>query len=350
MEIPEATKTTIKAIYQHYEDNQGDSFRAHLGGSIIGRPCDRELWYSFHWTTGTRHNGQLLRLFETGQLAEDRFVKNLRDAGITIYDIDPNTGSQFRVKACSGHFGGSFDGVGVGFIEAPSAWHLIEMKTHNERSFKALLAKGVREAKIEHFIQMQVYMYLAEPKLKRAFYIAVNKNTDELYGERIKLDTTIASATIDRAEAIIASDRPLKKISEDPAWYQCKFCDHSRVCHGQEAPEVNCRTCLHSTPVDNAQWHCARHDMVIPGGIQKEGCETHLFNPYLLDQFAEAIDSGEFWIRYKLKSTGEEFVTGESPEQFSSQDIHNIEDKKLLGDANVQGIVEKFNGSIEATK
>ena len=264
-----------------------------LAAQIIGRPCDRELWYSFHWVSDSQHPGQLLRLFQTGHLAEPRFVQELRNIGVTVFDADPATGKQFRVSACDGHFGGSFDGVGQGFVEAPKAWHLIEMKTHNEKSFNNLVKKGVKEAKPEHFIQMQSYMFLAKPQLERAFYIAVNKNTDELYGERIKLDKTIGKATIDKASAIIASDKPLSKISEDPSWYQCKFCTHSPICHGQEAPHVNCRTCLHSTPVEEGAWHCVRHDRPIPRSVQKTGCELHLYNPYLLEQFAEPIDSGE---------------------------------------------------------
>ena len=348
VKIPEEQHTTIKAIVRHYEANQDDGMRSHLGGSVIGRPCDRALWYSFHWTTKVHHNGQLLRLFQTGHLAEARFVQDLRDTGIKVFDSDPATGEQFRVSACNGHFGGSFDGVGLGFIEAPKTWHLIEMKTHNDKPFTALVKHGVREAKPEHYVQMQVYMYLAKPQLKRAFYIAVNKNTDELYGERVKLDTSVAKASIDRAEAIIASDRPLNKISDDPSWYQCKFCDHAQACHGQAAPQVNCRTCLHSTPVNDGNWHCARHDINIPQHQQKTGCEQHLYNPFLLDGFAEAIDSGEFWIRYRLKANGEEFVTGEDPQQFSSHDIHNLEDKCLLSDSNLQSLKAQFNGSIEA--
>ena len=350
MKIPESENTTVRAIYAHYEENQGSPFRKHLGGSLIGRPCDRELWYTFRWATDTRHAGQLLRLFQTGHMAEDRFVQNLRDVGVTVFETDPTTGRQFVVSDCNGHFGGSFDGVGKGFVEAPETWHLIEMKTHGEKSFNNLVKKGVKDSKPEHFIQMQVYMYLAEPQITRAFYMAVNKNTDELYGERIKLDTTIASAVIDKAGAIIASDRPLTKISEDPSWYQCKFCDHSPVCHGQEVPHVNCRTCLHSTPVENADWHCARHNMVIPYRFQKKGCEQHLYNPYLLESFAEPIDSGEYWIRYRLKSNGEEFVTGENPETFTSMDIHNLDDKSLLTDKNLQGLKADFNGTIEAKK
>ncbi len=346
MKIPESKRTTIKAIVQHYEDNQDDSFRSHLGGSIIGRPCDRALWYTFRWCSDVKHGGQLLRLFQTGHLAEERFVADLRSIGIKVFETDPSTGKQFRVSACNGHFGGSFDGVGQGFIEAPRTWHLIEMKTHNDKSFNNLLKQGVEKAKPEHFIQMQVYMYLANPQLTRAFYIAVNKNTDELYGERIRLDPVIGKASLEKADCIITSDRPLSKISEDPSWYLCKFCDHQSICHGQEVPAINCRTCMHSTPVKDGLWHCVRHDIDIPESIQKSGCEFHLYNPYLLEQFAEPIDSGEYWIKYRLKSTGKAFITGDGQGQFSSGEIKALEDKSLLKDEKLVALKEKFNGTL----
>ncbi|WP_257285153.1 PD-(D/E)XK nuclease family protein [Endozoicomonas sp. SESOKO1] len=350
MKIPEPAQTTIKAIVQHYEDNQWGGFRAHLGGSLIGRPCDRELWYTFRWCTEVRHNGQLLRLFQTGHLAEDRFIKDLRNVGVKVHDTDPATGKQFLVKACDGHFGGSFDGVGIGFIEAPSTWHLIEMKTHGEKSFNNLKKVGVREAKPEHYVQMQIYMYLAEPQLTRAFYMAVNKNNDELYGERIRLDPEVGKAIVNRASSIIVTDIPPTKIHEDPSWYQCKFCDHHGICHGEEAPVVNCRTCLHSTPIEDAAWHCARHDRELSKQEQLNGCEQHLYNPHLLEQFADALDSGEYWIKYRLKANGEEFITGDGNDQFSSKEIQAVEDKTLLTDEKLVELKETFDGTIEGSK
>ncbi|MTI13813.1 PD-(D/E)XK nuclease family protein [Sansalvadorimonas verongulae] len=348
MKIPES-KTTISAIYQHYEDHAEDGFRPHLGASIIGKDCARALWYDFHWCTPASFNGRMLRLFETGQMAEDRFVANLRNAGVTIFETDPQTRQQFRVQACAGHFGGSLDGIGQGFVEAPKAWHVVEMKTHSEKSFKDLQKKGVQEAKPQHFAQMQIYMHLtstSDGPMKRAYYIAVNKNTDELYGERVKYDKDAATRLIHKAAQIIASDTPLPKLNEDPTWYQCKFCDHRNTCHGQQAPAVNCRTCLHSTPVDNGQWHCARYDCPVPEANQRKGCASHLYIPHLLYSFADVMDSGEYWVRYKLKSTGQEFVTGESPDQLSSQEIHATESKDILADPAVQAIRSEFQGRL----
>ena len=38
---------------------------AHLGASIIGKDCERALWYDFRWVTRWAFTGRMLRLFDT---------------------------------------------------------------------------------------------------------------------------------------------------------------------------------------------------------------------------------------------------------------------------------------------
>ena len=159
-ELPVPQSPTREAIFAAYEADADDGFRAHLGASLIGRECERALWYGFRWTTRLRHPGRMLRLFETGQREEARLVANLRRIGATVLEVDPETGRQFQVAAHGGHFGGSIDGLALGLPEAPKTWHVLEFKTHSRKSFTALAAKGVEESKPQHFAQMQVYLYL----------------------------------------------------------------------------------------------------------------------------------------------------------------------------------------------
>jgi len=309
--IPERQNTTIAAIYQHYEDSRDSEFRPHLGASIIGTECHRALWLKYRWTFRVSHKGRLLRLFETGQMAEARFVQNLRDVGVEIFDIDPDTNQQFQVWDLGGHFGGSMDGVGVGFIESKKAPHVIEMKTHGDSSFKQLVKKGVKESKPQHYSQMVAYMALRGEK--RAYYIAVNKNTDELYGERIINNPTHWNYLRLKAENVITSDRPLERINNKADSYACRFCDEKPVCHGKTIPEINCRTCVYSTPVmefKTGLWLCELKTLSIDTAMQKVGCESHLLNPYIIDHWAEPIESFGNEIRYLIKETGEQFYNG----------------------------------------
>jgi hypothetical protein len=295
-QLPQPPSPTVAAIFASYEARQDDGYRDHLGASQIGGACDRAIWYGWRWATRARHTGRLLRLFETGQLAEDRFVSNLRRVGVTVLDVDPESGRQWAVRDPSGHFGGSMDGVAIGFLEAPKAWHVCEFKTHSAKSFAALARDGVEKSKPQHWAQMQVYMHLAG--IERAFYLAVNKDTDDLYQERVKHDAEAGIRLLARAERIIASAQPPARISQDPAWFQCRFCDHAAVCHGEAMPERHCRSCLHSTSVAEGEWSCARHRHGLSREAQREGCSAHLYIPGLVH--GEQIDAGEDWVSYRL--------------------------------------------------
>jgi hypothetical protein len=140
--------------------------------------------------------------------------------------------------------------------------------------------------------------------MTRAFYLAVNKDTDELYSERLRYDRQRAEALFAKAERIITAQEPPARISERPDWYQCKWCDHHAICHGGQIPDVNCRTCCHATPeitgTDGA-WHCAYYDSAISTDTQRAGaaCPNHRFIPALLPW--RAVDASEEgnWIEYE---------------------------------------------------
>jgi hypothetical protein len=294
--LPTPNSPTVDAIYAAYEGAADHGYREHLGASLIGAGCERAIWYTFRWATRARHPGRLLRLFETGNLAEVRFVADLRRIGVTVLDVDPATGRQWKLRDASGHFGGSMDAVALGLLEAPKTWHVCEFKTHSAKSFAKLKAEGVAASKPLHWAQMQAYMQLAG--LERAFYLAVCKDTDELYQERIHHDAEVGLRILAKAERIIAAARPPARISDDPAWWECRFCDHHAVCHAGAVPERHCRSCLHATPVAGGAWHCARHQHALSRRDQHAGCGAHLYVPDLIP--GEQLDAGEDWVSYRL--------------------------------------------------
>lgn len=306
--LPAPATPTVTAIYAAYEAAQESGFREHLGASIIGNECERAIWYSWRWATRARHSGRMLRLFETGHMAEARFVANLRRIGVTVLEIDPDTGRQWNLRDATGHFGGSMDAVAVGFPEAPKAWHVCEFKTHSAKSFAALQKDGVAKSKPMHAAQMQVYMHLSG--IERAFYLAVNKDTDELYQERLHYDAAEAMRLLARAGRIIMAARPPGRISNDPAWWQCRFCDHHDKCHGDALPERHCRACLHVSPIADGTWHCARNSHQLGRRDQEAGCVAHLFIPDFIQ--GEQVDAGDDWVSYTMPD-GSEWRDGVAP-------------------------------------
>jgi len=180
---------------------------------------------------------------------------------------------------------------------------------------------------------MQMYMGLSGDKwgskyrIERALYMAVNKNNDDLYCERIRFDKEYYEAMLKRAGEIIFTDKAPEGLpNASPSWYECKFCDYYSLCHEQKFPEVNCRTCAFSTPSEYGgkwlctnQWHENDTNVVLSEADQKKGCGNHLINPTLIDTWATAIDGTDESIVFERKDNQETFVNGFGHGYISSQ-------------------------------
>ena len=369
--LPEQV-TVLTAIENAVVAALGGRPRPHLGASMIGKECERALWYSFHWAiTGNKFSGRMLRLFDRGQEEEARFIRWLELAGVTVSAVDPRTGQQYTHADpdCGNHFGGSMDGACIGLPDAPKTWHVQEFKTHSDKSFKDVAKKGVLASKPEHYAQMQVYMHWSQ--MDRALYMAVNKNDDTLYVERIAYDTDAVLTLLARAKRVITEKEPPAGISERADWYQCKFCDYHAICHGrvdeltgligpQALPDVHCRSCLHSTAEltpdseGKARWSCTRWQADIPVEGQYQGCAEHRYIPALIPWAAVTdateVDGVVADVAYELKGESlQAFVNGASspsPEVpfYSSAELKALH-PLLVGDANLQALREQMGAT-----
>lgn len=299
-----------ESIYKTYEAKESSGQNERIGASDLGKECDRAVWYSYRWASVKSFGGRMLRLFKTGHLQEARIIEDLRAIGCTVIDVDPATGKQFKIV--DGPIVMKPDGLIMGVPGAEKTQHALEVKTHSEKSFKGVQSKGVREAKPEHNIQMQLEAHYM--KLKRVLYVALNKNTEEIYSERIDYNQKEAEQIIVRAKRIAALAAPPGRIREDPGFFKCKFCDHHSICHMDKVPEVNCRTCSHSESLENGTWMCWYWDVVLDYKQQQEGCEKHIFIPDLVPN-SKAVDASpdENWVEYESDGVrwknGEKFIT-----------------------------------------
>lgn len=352
---------TVKRIFEQYESERDPS---KMGESLsigsIGLECERQIWYRWRWALQRNFGGRLLRIFERGDLEEDRFTKKLREIGVQVwvtradvmganYFVEQYGGAfhvrhpqtresveqyshvakareraeklsnkQIKLTALDGHLAGYRDGMGRGFEEAPVAPHVLEYKTANDKGFNRIKDLGVEAGKPTHYGQCTLYMYFSG--VDRCYYLVTNKDTEEIYGERIKLDPEKAKALMEKAKRIIGSEAPPERISEDPTFWKCKFCDYSETCHSVVTPDVHCRTCVHSTPVlthdgpgSVARWQCERgvdvpyrgmgHGFDIDRYRQHMGCRFHLYIPDLLGPFLEYVNASDavepVWVKYQ---------------------------------------------------
>lgn len=309
----------LEDINQYCTELYEHGHRNHIGASELGKPCWRMLWYKFRWVKAVAPSGQILRLFNVGHTAEPRFISYLRGVGFEVKEFEPSilhyhpesgsyfrkpefdpgdglvenvTGlpyheteaiaqgvkpNQFRISGAMGHYGGSLDGM----CKAPSRYQLNEdlvflneFKTNNTGPAFAKLAKeGVQKAKPEHFAQMSQYGY--KYGLKYGLYLIENKNDSDIVIKIVELDWNYGAQLEKKAEQIIFSKEPLPRISENPAAFECKYCDFVGICHNGEKVEKNCRSCRNAVPTIDASWTCSLHGL-IPSEFIKVGCDNWL--------------------------------------------------------------------------
>lgn len=259
-----------------YRENK-HKFRPHMGASLQGNPCARAIWYSFNWWTYTKHPARIQRLFNRGHTEEGRFMAMLKMIGCDVHQYDEN-GKQFKISGAMGHYGGSGDGILAKVPGLPPTTYVVsEFKTHGDKSFTELVKKGMKEAKFEHYVQMQQYM--RKFNIPVGLYGAVNKNTDALHWEYVALNPAVADQFIERAERIVW----LRKAPErgggqhaSPGSNMCRFCDHKPVCWQGHMPDKNCRSCSESEPTQtgDGSWRCKRYNCVLTREQQEMGCLT----------------------------------------------------------------------------
>lgn len=347
----------VDAIYAHYK-KVGDSEpqRGYLGASIIGHPCERYLWYNFRQCCSEDVSGRTYRLWETGDLEEVRLSKDLQAIGCAVFDTD-GEGEQFEVSALGGHFSGHLDGCARGIPGAKKTWHVMEYKTHKDKSFRHLLKYGVEKSKPQHYAQMQSYMHLTG--MKRGLYLARNKDTDEIYAERVKYHKAFCDDLMAKAERIITASEPPPRLNEKRDYYLCSWCDANDICFGTEglSPKpalplktVSCRQCCHATPIIDgtaARWNCsmAKAPMLADAGP----CKDHLCLPGLF-AFAE-IDccirsqGGDANVIVMKNSDGETWLHGNDTNSYSTTDLLTLP-ADLLTSGIVSDVKELFGGKM----
>lgn len=223
-------------------ENAAQTPRNYLGASRVGDDCLRKLGYEFHHAPkdeGREFKGKTLRIFDMGHDGEERQASYLRLAGFKLITHKPD-GHQigFAVawdeEAGCYRFSGHLDGV---VTEAPYAAGLTvpalwEAKSLGDKSWNDTVKKGVRASKPVYFAQMQLYMSYLDLADNPGLFTALNRNTGELYAERVPFDPAAAQAASDKGVKVVTSNEPeeLPRVATTATDYRCKFCDFASRC------------------------------------------------------------------------------------------------------------------------
>lgn len=308
--IPKPTPSTLRAIQRALEDAEEQWESVGVPAGDIGVECDRAIWLAFRRASVPEEiTWQKRRIFERGNLEEDRLLDLLRLIGCEVTD------QQQKVRAAGNHLRGKIDGRAFGLAEAPKTEHLIECKSAKDEYFKELLKKGVKVAKPDHYATFQFYMHGLG--LTRVLYMCSNKNDEQLHIERIEYDASFAIRLVARIERIIAMDEPPPRLCAKRDDFRGLLCRQAEVCWGEARTRVHCRTCIHATPLmdGDAAWDCSRWSKPLSLDEQAEGCPAHLTIPALMVGYEKiAVDAEAETITYKTPS-GRIWVDGGNEQQ-----------------------------------
>lgn len=263
-QLPIDTRTKTEKLIEDTPVVQG--FRPYLGISSLGNPCERALWYGFRCCAEREVSPRLNRLFQRGHREELIIQEDLRKIGV-IHHSD-----QKEVVFGWGHGKGHIDDILENVPDAPKTPHLGEYKTHNHKSFTDLKAKGMKTSKPVHYAQMIVYMRLLG--LKRGLYVAVNKDNDERYYERISENIAKADELLDTGKRIIRAEGPPPQKWKS-TWYACKWCDYYNICHFDDPVRKGCRTCQFGDIHPEGVWKCSKYNIELAFEQQLLGCHRY---------------------------------------------------------------------------
>jgi hypothetical protein len=298
---------TLEAMYKAIEaEAEAQPSWSRTLGMGNEQECNRRNAYSFRNAKRERFGYDALFRFDDGHNIEDMTIARLKQIpGVTVLDRDPDTFRQFTFKDIDGHSKGKMDGVIHGLYQAPTKWHVLEIKGVSDKKlgeFRAIKNKvgeknALKEWNIVYYKQAQKYMNYSD--LDRHYCVIGSAGGRNYESCRTEYDAAFAIRHIETARRIITDNALPDRISSDPQFYLCKQCTFSGICHGSELPTRDCRNCIHSSPVENGQWFCDRWMKKLENF---ESCPAHKFIPDFVAGTPIAAD--DFSVTYRMKNGG----------------------------------------------
>lgn len=236
-----AEDPTLEALDAILKSEQRPYVSKNIGFGVIGEECGRKIWYKINSTEPEIFEANTLRIFRNGHSDESAMAEDLRKIeGIELHTHDPNRGNkQYKLDALGGRFTGRLDGMIRGLKQAPSAWHVWEHKSTNEKKFNEL-KKCIEKHGIKNALENWDVIYFSQAQsnmlhsgVDRHYLTCGTPGLRQVISVRTNLDGPYAMALVDKAEKIINSAVPPARISEKPDWFQCRFCSFRDECHGK---------------------------------------------------------------------------------------------------------------------
>lgn len=213
------------SIYENiWNKKKYEKPRYYLGFSQIGQECSRYLWLDFHKKELKKpFSEKQAVIFENGHWAEKKLIQQMRDAGLVITD------QQMEMSLFDGLFMGHPEGLTT---IKPYGNVIFEIKELQKSDWNKYKKYGVEVTSSTYYAQaIMLAGYLGLPG---TYWIAENKDNQDLYEEWIPSNITTYNMLCSKAERILYGEIPKGVSSRRDFWkcFNCQF-NHDEACRKQ---------------------------------------------------------------------------------------------------------------------
>lgn len=217
--------------------NNARPVRDYIGGSELGDPCQRRVYYGAKKIPKEPFTGDKLRIFYMGHVFESMVADWLKEAGFDLKTVD-DQGNQFEVVTANGMVKNHCDGIFVGgpTIEGLTYPCLWENKALKNRGWQNIVKRGLARAEPKYFAQIQIY--LGYFNIPFCLFTAINKDTAEIYHALVPYQLEQAQRASDAGVDMIralARDEPPPGIASQPDFFMCRMCQYVKYCYESRA-------------------------------------------------------------------------------------------------------------------
>ena len=222
-------------ILLYYATQAEQKTRGYIGASLLGHACERRIWLDWK-AGGTKpptqnlaktellEQGKREEKFDRGRHEESRLIKALQGAGYFLVD------RQLSFSAFEGNFKGHVDGI---ILDEAKNKYVLEIKSCQERYFKAASKNGVQKTWHTYYVQCQMYMHFFD--IGKTLFLAVNKNNGEIYQEILNRDEEEIANNLLKITRIIShgDNIPATLVANDapPPKMPCQYCEFVNFCY-----------------------------------------------------------------------------------------------------------------------
>jgi len=218
---------TESLLDMRFVTQRNKRFSYNINASSLGNPCSRSVFYNYNWCNKEEIPIRRKRIFDRGKREEDVIYLDLLDT-IPSEKIERNV--KMRNKFVSGE---------VDFLIDKKK--IIELKCLNSVSFRRLRKTGIEEYSSLYFSQCVIYCDLFNVDF--VDFIAINKNDDERYFEKVFTNKFKIKELYHKSDYIKSLHNPPPFISNKDDYFLCKLCVDYDICKEGKAFDKNCRTC-----------------------------------------------------------------------------------------------------------